>query len=520
MNQTFDPARDLRCSDLTDGPDFEELKIAGFFGPKGSVLDTVGRTPVVRLNNIAPGHVSVFAKLEAFNPMGSVKDRLALRIIEDAERSGKLKPGQTMVEATSGNTGIGLAMVCAQKGYPLVIVMAENFSVERRKLLRFLGAKVVLTPASEKGTGMLAKAEELAREHGWFLTRQFANPSNSAVHAESTATEILADFQSLPLYAWVTGFGTGGTLRGVGEVLRRHTPATRIVVAEPDNAPMLASGLANTGPGGKSHVGFRPHPMQGWSPDFLSRFALEARDKRLIDDFLGIGGDTALKTARDLAAKEGILAGITGGATVAAALEVAKSAPEGARILAMVPDTGERYMSTPLFEGIGADMDESELDISRSTPGCRFDRPTTAPTQPGLPLTVEPKAANFVHQQTTDRTAPVVMFALEWCEFCWSVRRLFAALDIPYRSVDLDAANFDGGQDFAAAVRAALHDRTGAPTIPQVFVGGSLVGGATETLDAFNDQTLHKMLSKAGLTPKKPGFSNAYELLPAWLQAR
>lgn len=514
MLKTIDP-------DTIETPDFDELKVAQWFGPKRSILDTVGRTPVVQLNHIAPIDVSVFAKLEAFNPMGSVKDRLALSIIEAAEKSGELKPRQTVVEATSGNTGIGLAMICAQKGYPLVIVMAENFSVERRRLMRFLGAKVILTPASEKGTGMLAKAEELARDHGWFLANQFANPANSAVHARTTAMEILADFQNAPLDYFVTGFGTGGTLRGVGEMLRRHSPATKIVVAEPDNAPMLASGHGNDSADGRSHSGFRPHPMQGWSPDFLSRFALEARDQDLIDLYHGVAGADALETARSLACREGILAGITGGATVAAALEVARSAPKGSKILAIVPDTGERYMSTPLFDGIAADMNAEEVDISRSTPGYRFDVGAATPSAPaGKPLIVDAKAAAFVTEQISSPDAPIVMFALEWCEFCWSVRRLFEALDVPYLSVNLDAASFEGGQSFAAQVRNALHERTGAATIPQIFVSGQHVGGATETFDAYNDTRLRELIEQAGINVAQPAFENAYTLLPTWLHKR
>lgn len=507
---------------LASQPDFEDIRVARLFGPKASILDTIGRTPVVRLNHIAPDNVSVFAKLEAFNPLGSVKDRMALAIIEDAEKSGALKPGQTVVEATSGNTGIGLAMVCAQKGYPLVIVMAESFSVERRRLMRFLGAKVILTPASEKGTGMVAKAEELAREHGWFLTNQFANPSNSTVHVRTTAMEILADFQNSPIDYFVSGFGTGGTLRGVGETLRLHTPETKIVVVEPDNVPMLASGLDNDLADGKGHSGFRPHPMQGWSPDFLSRFALEAREMDIIDQFYGVSGADAIQTARDLATREGILAGITGGATVAAALEVAREAPDGSKILAMIPDTGERYMSTPLFAGIEADMNAEEVEISTSTSGYRFDvtaaKPKAAPA--AKPLTVDPKAAGFVTAQISDPEAPIVMFALEWCEFCWSVRNLFDALGVSYKSVNLDAASFEGGQEFAGLVRGALLERCSAPTIPQIFICGTHIGGATETFDAFNEGRLAKLIEAAGQTPKAPAFENAYSLLPAWLHKR
>ena len=502
-------------------PDFENLRIAELPGPKSSILDTVGRTPVVRLNTLSPGNSSIFAKLEAFNPLGSIKDRLALAVIEDAEDTGALHPGQTVVEATSGNTGIGLAMVCAQKGYPLVVVMAENFSVERRRLMRFMGARVVLTPASAMGTGMLQKAEELAGKHGWFLANQFSNPANAETHAHTTAVEILSDFQNGQIDYFITGFGTGGTLRGVGETLRQHSPATQIVVAEPDNAPMLASGVGNGDQVGTSHPRFRPHPMQGWSPDFLSRFALEARDLDIVDQFLGVSGVEAIKAARNLATQEGILAGITGGATVAAALQVAKTAPDGATILAMVPDTGERYMSTPLFDGIDADMTAQEEAISRSTPGYRFDVSANKDSlATPKPVAVDADAARFIETTIADATAPIVIFALEWCEFCWSVRRLFSALDVPVMSVNLDAASFEGGQEFATKIRAALSDRTGARTIPQVFVNGEHVGGATETFDAYNTGALHGMIAETEHVPKSVNLENAYELLPSWLHKR
>lgn len=244
-----------------------------------NILQTIGNTPIIRINKFAPDHVNLFVKMEAFNPMGSVKDRLALGVVEDAERRGDLKPGQTVVEATSGNTGIGLAMVCAQKGYPLVIVMAESFSVERRKLMRFLGAKVVLTPASEKGSGMVAKASELARQHGWWQPRQFENPANADTHARTTAVEILQAFDDLPLDYWVTGFGTSGTLAGVSRVLKQKSPRTQIIVCEPDNSAILSSGIAQArnddGSAASSHPSFRPHVMQGWSPDFIPLIADE-----------------------------------------------------------------------------------------------------------------------------------------------------------------------------------------------------------------------------------------------------
>src|SRR6187397_1289174 len=293
-----------------------------------SILETIGRTPVIRLSRLEPPHVRLFAKVEAFNPMGSVKDRLALGVIEDAERRGDLRPGQTVIEATSGNTGIALAMVCARKGYPLVVTMAENFSVERRKLMRFLGAKVVLTPAALKGSGMLAKAVELAKAHGWFLCRQFENEANADVHTRTTAQEILADFAGERLDYWVSGFGTGGTLKGVARALKQASPVTRVIAAEPDNSPVLASGIPQprdaNGTPTQSHPNFRPHLMQGWAPDFISKLTEDAVAAGLVDEIVPVAGNDALKLARDLARREGIFVGTSSGATLAAALTIAR----------------------------------------------------------------------------------------------------------------------------------------------------------------------------------------------------
>jgi cysteine synthase A len=341
-----------------------------------SILGTIGNTPVVRINKLAPAGINLYVKVEAFNPLGSVKDRLALGVIEAAEKSGELKPGMTVVEATSGNTGIGLAMVCAAKGYPLVITMAETFSVERRKLMRFLGAKVVLTPAAGRGMGMVEKAQELAKTHGWFLTRQFENEANPDMHARTTAREIVNDFKGERLDYWVTGFGTGGTLNGVSRVLRKEMPDTKIVVCEPADAPMLTTKSPQErkpdGSPAKANAAFKPHPMQGWSPDFIPKITAEAVDSGAISQIITIAGADAMKCAKDLAQKEGIFVGITAGATLAGALEIAKTAAPGSTILAMLPDTGERYLSTPLFGDIAADMNDGELAISSSTPNHRM----------------------------------------------------------------------------------------------------------------------------------------------------
>jgi cysteine synthase A len=315
-----------------------------------SILETVGRTPIVRLRRIPPKHVELYVKVEAFNPMSSVKDRLALGIILDAEKRGALKPGQTVVEATSGNTGIALAMVCAARGYPFVAVMTETFSVERRKLMRFLGAKVILTTAAERGSGMVRKAEELARAHGWFLARQFENEANPAYHRSTTGPEILSDFAGKRLDYFVTGWGTGGTLTGAGEMLKLARPDIRIIATEPAGASLLA---------GKP---WQPHKIQGWTPDFVPAVL----KRSVADAILPVDDIVARDTSRRLGREEGIVAGISSGATLAAALQVAKDAPEGSVLLTMLPDTGERYLSTFLFEGINEDTDE---DITQPKSG-------------------------------------------------------------------------------------------------------------------------------------------------------
>jgi cysteine synthase len=338
-----------------------------------SIIDTVGDTPCVRINRLTPEHVRIYAKAEFFNPAGSVKDRLALNIIEDAERRGTLKPGQTVVEATSGNTGIGLAMVCAAKGYPLVVTMADSFSIERRQLMRYLGAKVVLTPRAQKGFGMYMKAKELADANGWFLARQFETEANADIHESTTAQEILADFADQRLDYFVTGYGTGGTVSGVGRVLRRERPEVKIILSEPGNAQLVGSGQRQErdplGAPATSHPAFQPHPIQGWTPDFIPLVLQEAIDQRYYDELIPIAGDEGMRWARQLAAKEGIFTGVSGGSTFGIAMQIAKKAEPGSVILCMLPDTGERYLSTPLFEPFGTDMNEEELALSRSTPG-------------------------------------------------------------------------------------------------------------------------------------------------------
>lgn len=311
-----------------------------------SILDTIGKTPVVRLNHIAPANQTMYVKVEAFNPMGSVKDRLAIAIIEDAERRGTLKPGQTVIEATSGNTGIALAMVCAAKGYPFVATMVETFSIERRKIMKALGAKVILTPAAEKGSGMVKRADDLAEKYGWFRADQFENPANPAFHRNSTGAEILSDFARLELDYFVSGWGTGGTLTGAGEIIKAARPNVKIIAAEPENAQMMA---------GKP---WSPHKIQGWTPDFLPGVL----NTHIADQIVGVTDEAAMATAQKLASQEGIFCGISCGATMWAALQVAHSAPANSTFVVILPDTGERYLSTALFENISIESDDAWLD--------------------------------------------------------------------------------------------------------------------------------------------------------------
>lgn len=310
-----------------------------------NILETIGNTPVVRLNRMGPDHVDLYVKVESFNPMASVKDRLAFAIITDAEQKGTLKPGQTVVEATSGNTGIALAMVCAAKGYPFVAVMADSFSVERRQVMRGLGAKVVLTPAAERGTGMVKKAQELADQYDWFLARQFENPANPAYHRNTTGPEILTDFAGKRLDYWVSGYGTGGTITGAGEILKAARPDLKVVATEPAGATLLAGS------------DWAPHKIQGWTPDFIPKVL----NREVFDELRSVSDDRAIAVSRELAAKEGIFTGISAGATLATALDIAEEAAEGTVILAMLPDTGERYLSTPLFEGVNEGSDDDWL---------------------------------------------------------------------------------------------------------------------------------------------------------------
>jgi cysteine synthase A len=338
------------------------------------ITETIGNTPCVKISDkTCPPGRTIYAKLEYFNPLSSVKDRLALAIIEQGEKDGTLKPGDTVVEATSGNTGIAVAMMCAQRGYKCVITMAEPFSVERRKIMRMLGAKVIVTPKAGKGSGMVRKAEELCAEHGWFLCHQFETDANWKFHEKTTGPEICNDFEGERLDYWVTGYGTGGTYHGVGKYIKANRPETKIVLAEPEAAALIDSGIpternADGSPKG-SHPAFAAHPIQGWTPDFIPEVLEKGLDLKLHDEYIKIPSPAGVEVSQMLARNEGILTGISGGATMWAAIEQAKNSPEGTVLLAMLPDTGERYLSTPLFADIAADMNEEELEITKSTPG-------------------------------------------------------------------------------------------------------------------------------------------------------
>jgi len=483
-----------------------------------NILQTIGHTPIVRINRMAPSNMRLFAKIEAFNPGGSIKDRIARSIIAEAEASGQLRPGQTVIEASSGNTGISLAIVCAQKGYPLVIVMAENFSVERRRLMRFLGAKVILTPAAEKASGMFRKASELAIRHNWFLCNQFENEANARAHFETTAVEILDAFAGQPLDYVVLGAGTGGTIKGIAGALKMQRPGIRIVLCEPTNSPLIrlhnANPSAGTGPVNSSPA-FRPHPIQGWSPDFVPTFAAEAAQARHIDQMITIEGAGAIAMAREAARKEGIFCGISAGATLAGALDVCRKIAPDSTVLCLLPDTGERYQSTPLFDGIETGMNEEEIGILNSI---AFVPATSTGATPVPSLNSEEQspsfAENFVSSTISDTSSKVVIFGLQWCEFSWSLRKFLNAHGIAHKTLELDSAALIATCD-PGGVRTALKRITGTPTIPQLFVAGHQVGGCTDVFDAWRGGRLQSMLRDAGVIFSESG-PDPESHLPNW----
>jgi len=487
-----------------------------------NILETIGKTPVVRINKLAPNGVNIYAKVESFNPMGSVKDRLAIGVIEDAEKSGALKPGQTIVEATSGNTGIALAMVCAQKGYPLVIVMAENFSVERRKMIRFLGAKVILTPAQYKGSGMLEKAKELSEKHGWWLPRQFENPANAEIHEITTAQEIISDFSEIGLDYFVSGYGSGGTLAGVAKGLKAGSPKTKIMVCEPDNAQILASGIPQikdaNGNHSESHPNFRPHLMQGWSPDFIPKLTEGTVSANLIDGYVAVDGNHSIQCSKDLAQKEGLFVGITAGATFSAALKIAETAPAGSNILCMLPDTGERYLTTALFEDVAVEMTAEEQAIAQTTANYRFDVTVAADSEGEMPAP-EIESVNELDNLITDDAYPIVMVALEWCEFCWSIRKALAEYGITYKSADIDSVEYQENNR-GGKLRVALRNKTTWNTFPQIFIKGEFIGGCTDLFDGIKDGSILDLLDKNGIKRNESVDTDPYQFLPSWLHPR
>jgi len=466
-----------------------------------------------------------------------VKDRLSIAVIEWAEQSGKLEKGQTVIEASSGNTGIGMAMVCAQKGYPYVCVMAESFSIERRKLMRFLGAKVILTNPAHKGTGMLIKTKALADKHGYFWPNQFENEANAWIHEKTTGPEILNAFQqaSMKIDHFVCSYGTGGTLLGVGKYLRKHSPQTKIHVCEPSNAPMLFSdipteyppekqdenGHANENGNGHSdefpstsfkvpHPVWRPHLLQGWATDFIPKLVSSATEKKLYDSVLHVGGNDAIETAQVLATNNGILSGVSGGGTLFAAISFAKKLNKKANIVVMIPDTGERYLSTPLFENIPADMTEEEKEIADSVP-------STAPPAPGLPPPTQ-EATEWVQKEA--KSSPVVIFSLEYCEFCWTLTSFLDALGVSYHKIDIDSFEY-AKDNLGNKYRASLCEWTKCNTFPQFFVNGNFHGGAVDACMMWKKEKLQDLFKKAGIKGGDDNFNNyngdPFEFLPKWM---
>ncbi|GMH82823.1 hypothetical protein TL16_g09393 [Triparma laevis f. inornata] len=475
-----------------------------------SILTTVGATPLVKLNRLSPNpSVSIYTKIEAFNPMGSVKDRLALGVIEWAEAHGKLSPGQTVIEASSGNTGIGLAMVCAAKGYPYVCVMAESFSIERRKLMRFLGAKVILTNPAHKGSGMVIKCNELAEKHGWFNTDQFSNEANAWVHAQTTGPEIISAMGKTPLTDFFCAWGTGGTLKGTASHLRKTSPDTKIHCCEPDNAPLLFSGTKTSyeadGRFSEPHPVWRPHLLQGWAPDFIPKLLSEAIDAGYVDSVCHVGGDAAHDIARALAQKEGIFTGTSGGGVVSCAIEFAKTAPAGTNIVCILADTGERYLSTPLFADIPADMTAEE----RSPP----QPPQTPPPASPCPPVTEDNVA-FVNNM--NKKHKVVVWSLEYCEFCWTIFGLFKALNVPYEVVNVDSFQY-AKDNQGNKYRSALSSITDCKTFPQCFIDGVFFGGAADACMKWKSKELQPLLEAAGIEYNKDYDGDSFEFLPKWM---
>lgn len=476
-----------------------------------SVLTTVGKTPVIKLQRLAPEGVNVYVKHEAFNPMGSLKDRLALGVLEWAEHHGQLKPGMTIVEASSGNTGIGLAMVCAVKGYPFVCVMSEAFSVERRKLMRFLGAKVVLTNAAYKGTGMVIKARELAEKYGWFQPLQFENEANAWMHTQTTGPEILEAFAGKQLDYFFTGYGTGGTLKGVAQVLKERSPATKVCVCEPATSPLLYSEEPtkhNADGTFVPHQNWRPHLFQGWTPDFIPKLVGATVEAKWIDKICHVTGRKALALSRELAQKEGLFTGVSGAGSLACALEVAVTVPKGTNILALLADTGERYLSTPLFEDVPADMNEEEKALANAT--------ENRPPPPAVFAAADADAEEFVKQTNTQNK--IVMWSLQDCEFCWTLSKFLNAIGVSYKVVEIDSFEYARGNR-GNKFRAYLSGWTGANTFPQLIINGKFIGGAVDACMMWKKDELQPLLRETGQwDEEKCTFSDdPFVFLPKWM---
>lgn len=480
-----------------------------------SIVSTIGATPLVKLNRLAPPGVNVYVKAEAFNPMGSVKDRLALGMIEYAEQHGLLKPGQTVVEATSGNTGLGLAMVCAAKGYPFVCVMSEAFSIERRKMMRFLGAKVILTNPAHKFGGMLQTLNALMEKNDWYWPNQFENEANAWIHRQTTGPEIVQAMADEKLDWFVCAYGTGGTIKGVGQVLREKLPQTKILICEPANAPLLLSGVKTeyTTDGSitkESHPVFRPHLMQGWTPDFVPAMVEHATQNGLYDELEHVSGVQATETAQELARTEGIFTGTSGGGILHVALRKAKTLPKGSSMVVLLPDTGERYLSTPLFDNVPADMTTEEQELVAGLPETvAFPQPLPSPTDEGRQL-----VKDFI---ASDK---VTVVSMESCEFCWTAFKLFDAIGVRYSKLDFDALEYAPGNK-GNVIRASLQDITDVKTFPQVFVDGKFIGGAADACIKWKKGELQPVLEAAGAKPEGSEW-NAYsgdpfEFLPKWM---
>lgn len=490
-----------------------------------SIYETIGRTPIVKLNNMTKtlklkNGVNVYVKLESENPGGSIKDRLAMGVIEWAEQKKQIEPGQTVVECSSGNTGIGLAMICASKGYPFVCVMSESFSIERRKMMRFLGAKVILTNPAHKATGMIIKAKELADKHGWFWPNQFENEANAWIHRETTGPEILKAFQDTgkTLNHFVCAYGTGGSILGIGSYLKEHSPETIVNVVEPDNAPMLYSGIPTKYPSSGTpstsfdvaHPVWRPHLFQGWAADFIPKLVDKATKEKVYDNILHCGGNEAIETCKELARKEGIFSGTSGGGVLCSALKLAEKSAEGTSILALIADTGERYLSTPLFADISADMTEEEKEIAASTP-------SIAPPPPGLP-DATPEAKEWVENQIGSHK--VLCFMLEYCEFCWTLTGLLDAIGVSYHRIDIDSFEF-AKDNMGNKYRSALQNNTGCKTFPQFFINGKFIGGAVDACMLWKKDELQTIFKEANIKSGNDNFNeydgDAFEFLPKWM---